>query len=340
MSWDQRGMNESACIEDLFQYEAERAAHIKANSGELEGFVPKHGHVLSAVLQSNDNLQAHLAIPQWLEDITLDSECRRLLIKALKCGEAEPRLVTEGDVAQAKAFVAALFDVDLGKVEVILAPKRVMGAKSTGVTYAAQAEEHIVVVPGGMADPVGTLVFQLAVASHYTAMRTKGTIGSMISDSLTQAMVGRFATTRWAREHQPDALALQLREIAQWEFAIGLGKTPTYPMGFMVSDLGVSLIRDYGDDYFKSVVTELYDSMSDGRAMWWGTNNFYGSVLAIEHLEDTAGMRRFIFLDAGDRSLEAKLSEAMTEHQALKPKTVNQKLSSVLEMGLSECAEA
>jgi hypothetical protein len=331
-------MNENACIDDLFRYEGERAEYLKANQGSLKGFKPVYGAVLAASMENDISLKAHLTVPGYLEETTLTSDIRQLLTRALAVTAPEAESVTDDHVAAARGYVTGLLGVSVGQVDVIKAPASTMKEASTGVTYACGPANHVVVVPECLPDPVGTLIYQFAIAAHYTAMRGQGSIASMISDSLTQAMVGRFVVTNWARQQAPEVLAWQLREIAHWEFAIGLGKTPTYPMGFLVSDLGVSLLKDYGDEFFKAVLNDLYDSMTDGMAMWWGTNNYYGSMLALAHLDDLEGIRRFIALDAGNKTLDTKLHAAQIggEDVAI---AANQKLGILLAQSLPEQTE-
>jgi hypothetical protein len=170
---------------------------------------------------------------------------------------------------------------------------------------------HIVVVPEHSFDPIGVLVRQLAIAAHYTLMRRKAGLAAMMSDDLTQAMVGQYAVLRFAEDHPKQCTVMRhMQFLVSWEFAKGLSKTPEMPLGFIASDLGEALMKAYGTGMFRAILQDLYESASHGRAIWFGSSNFTGTALALGFLGDDQGMQRFMAIDAGDRTLADKLSEA------------------------------
>lgn len=304
-------MTEAACINDLLQYELARADWLQTHNGAVDGFQCNHGALLEETVVDNESLKAHLEIPSFIGSLELTSENRRRLGESLNGFTGESDVITDSAIAEARDYVSRLFGLNLTSLSVIRAPSMVMDSKAIGAVYSCNVKNHVIVVPESSFDPFGILVRQFAIAAHYTLMREKGTLAAMVSDPLTQALVGNFALLTFAAEH-PDKCTVMshLQMLVSWEFAKGLSKTPTMPLGFVASDLGERLIRDYGAGMFKAVLADLYDSMAHGRAIWFGSNNFSGMALALAVLGDNYGVSQLMRIDAGDRTLEDKLKEA------------------------------
>lgn len=324
-------MTQVSCITDLFNYEKDRADHIQSCGGSIEGFTTKHGMLLQRELEGNKALTAHLVMPDSIKGIELASGVRKALGQSLDTPLPPSKPISSDDVSKARSFVRDLLGQDLSDVAVIHASARVMRDTSFGTVYSCGPTNHLIVVPESHFDPVGLLVHQFAIAAHYTAMRKGSAIGSMVSDSVTQSMIGHYASLQWFCQNDRSLLLPHLRNMVRWEFATGLGRTATYPMGFIVSDLGVSLLKDFGGEMFRSIVSELYESMPDGRAMWFGTNSFIGCALALIFFDCPGGIRKFISLDTGDKTLQEKLELAGLEVGAQPVESCNKALMSMID---------
>jgi hypothetical protein len=278
--------------------------------GSMDGFQSEHGRLLMDTLGSDTSLHAHLVKPSFHHRLAMSSANRQRLADTFRPeSEVFHRPVTDADINKAKAFVSELLQIDVGGVRVVLAPQVVMQPKALGTVYSSGSENHVVVVPESTYDPEGLLVRQLAIAAHYIGMRRAGGLVTMISDGVAQAMVGHFAATRYAMTASPsDSMILQQQMIVYWEFAKGLSYSATDPLAFIASDHGAGLMQDYGGDMFQAVITDLYESMTNGRAIWFGDNCFVGAALAIANIENHNGVRRFIMSDRGDLTLDARLS--------------------------------
>ena len=162
----------------------------------------------------------------------------------------------------AASFVGGLFQVVLDEVRVLRAPAHVMKPSVLGAVYSNGASRHLIVIPEQSFDPMGVLVRQFAIAAHYTLRRGKSGIAAMMSDDLTEAMVGQFALLRFATQH-PDKCQLMrhLQMLVAGEIAKGLSRTPEMPLGFLASDLGEQLMKAHGTGMFKAIVTDLYLSL-------------------------------------------------------------------------------
>lgn len=306
----EKDMTEKSCITDLFNYENDRAEYLWANQGALDGFTTPYGQILQAELADNASLRAHLEVPASLLTLCLTTTNRRILADGLNSPLPAACPVTQDHIETARQFVTRLIGQDIESVAVITAPKSVMRDTSMGTVYSCGHDKHLIVIPESHFEPVSILVHHFAVAAQYTAMRKRSGIAAMVSDCIGQSMVGHYAVLKWSIHHSPSTLIAHLRNMAKWEFAAGLSRTASYPMGFIVSDLGVSLLKDYGGEMFKSIVSDLYESMPDGRAMWFGTNSFLGCSLALVFLDQQDGIRNYISIDTGDKTLIAKLEMA------------------------------
>lgn len=304
-------MNESACFSDLSLYELDRFHWLLDNNGSLNGFTTRHGSLLQDQVADAEELKAHQIIPGSINALVLSHENRQALGQVLNEYKPTLALVTDHDVALARSFVAELFSTSLPEVQVLRVPTHVMESTALGAVYSNGSRKHVIVVPEQSFDPLGVLVRQFAIAAHYTLMREKPGLAAMISDDLTQAMVGQYAVLRFAAQH-PDKCSVtrHLQLMVSWEFAKGLIKTPEMPMGFIASDLGEQLMRAYGTGMFRAIVQELYEGASNGRAIWFGSTNFTGSALALFLLGDDYGMTTFMRNDTGNRKLGDKLRTA------------------------------
>lgn len=305
-------MNEAACLTDLSLYELERYEWLLKHNGSTNGFNTSHGQLLQAQLANVDEIKAHQIIPDQIKALVLTNENRQKLGQVLNSYKATTEPVTYQDVAEARGFVSRLFGVVLDQVTVLRVPNHVMQPSSLGAVYSHGTDKHVVVVPQESFDPMGVLIRQVAIAAHYKLRRAKEGIAAMMSDDLTQAMVGQFALLKFAALH-PDRCQVirHLQMMVSGEFAKGLSRTPEMPLGFMASDLGEQLMRAHGTGMFKAIVQELYESANHGLAIWFGSTNFNGTALALA-LDDDQGMARFMRIDSGDRTLGDKLEEAFS----------------------------
>ncbi|NVL49808.1 hypothetical protein F2S72_08655 [Pseudomonas syringae pv. actinidiae] len=303
-------MNEAACITDLSLYERDRYNWLIDNHGSTHGFTTSAGSLLQAELAGVEEIKAHQNIPDQIKTLVLSTENRLKLGQVLNSYKATTESTEVEHVEMALSFVGRLFNVVLDQVTVLRVPNHVMQSSSLGAVYSNGTCKHVVVVPGQSFDPMGVLVRQIAIAAHYKLRRQKPGIAAMMSDDLTQAMVGQFAVLSYAAQH-PDRCKVMrhLQMLVAGEFAKGLSRTPEMPMGFLASDLGEQLMRAHGTGMFKAIVQELYESASNGFAIWFGSTNFNGTALALA-LDDGPGMGRFMSLDTGDRTLGEKLLEA------------------------------
>ncbi|HDS1721784.1 hypothetical protein NPS53_09745 [Pseudomonas putida] len=303
-------MNESACISDLSLYELDRYQWLIEHNGSMDGFTTTHGRLLQTQLADVEEIRAHQVIPGPVRALVLSNENRLTLGRLLNEHEDTADLVTEHDVTVALSFVGRLFGVVLDEVTVLRAPSHVMKPTALGAVYSNGTRRHLVVVPEQSFDPIGVLVRQCAIAAHYQLRRGKPGIAAMMSDDLTQAMVGQFAMLRFAAQHPEKCQVIRhLQMLVAGEIAKGLSQTPEMPLGFLASDLGEQLMRAHGTGMFKAIVTDLYESATNGMAIWFGSTNFNGTALALA-LDDEVGMTKFMSLDAGDRTLADKLDEA------------------------------
>ena len=302
-------MNESACISDLSLYELDRYQWLVEHNGSMDGFTTRHGSLLQTELAGVEEIRAHQVIPDPVRALVLSNENRLALGQLLNASDDTATLVTDRDVKVAASFVGGLFQVVLDEVRVLRAPAHVMKPSVLGAVYSNGASRHLIVIPEQSFDPMGVLVRQFAIAAHYTLRRGKSGIAAMMSDDLTEAMVGQFALLRFATQH-PDKCQLMrhLQMLVAGEIAKGLSRTPEMPLGFLASDLGEQLMKAHGTGRFKAIVTDLYESASNGLAIWFGSTNFNGTALALA-LDDEVGMTKFMALDAGDRTLGDKLEE-------------------------------
>ncbi|MPQ69426.1 hypothetical protein [Pseudomonas sp. MWU12-2323] len=304
-------MNEAACTTDLNLFELDRCRWLQEHGGSMEGFTTKHGAILAEHGAISESLKAHLKIPAFFDTLVLTSENRGLLGASLNSDDGASERISDYAVSSARSFVGQMFCVDLSSVIVIRARKQVMPANALGTVYSHAVYHHVIVVPEFSFDPMGILVRQFAIAAHYTCMRQKPGLAALMTDNLTQSMVGHYALLRFASLHPEECAVMRhLQLMVSWEFAKGLSKTPQMPMGFVASDLGGQLMRDYGGGMFKAVMTDLYESMTHGQAIWFGSNNFTGMVLALTFLGDDHGMTQFMRIDSGDRALADKITEA------------------------------
>lgn len=339
-------MNESACLRDLTLYELDRYDWLVANNGSLQGFHTQHGSLLQEQVADAVELRAHQVIPGSIDALVLTNENRHVLGQLLNDYKPVSTPVTEHDVTTARSFVSEHFTIPLQEVEVLRVPMSVMPAAALGTVYCNGTSKHIVVVPECSFDPMGVLVRQFAIAAHYSLMREKPGIASMMSDDLTQAMVGQYAVLRFAAQHPEKCSVMRhLQLLVSGEFAKGLSKTPEMPMGFIASDLGEQLMRAYGTGMFRAVVQELYESATNGRAIWFGSTNFTGSALALYLLGDADGMTKFMRQDTGNRKLGDKLKAAFVGEDGADwfnnvQEGFNSKLASILGVTITDLAEA
>jgi hypothetical protein len=311
-------MNEQACITDLNHFEKDRREWLLTHGGSLDGFTTSHGAIVSEQGGSNEALKAHLKIPVEVEGLILTSENRRLLGEVLNSYDKTSEVMTDDHVVVAREYVERLFGVDLSPVEVLRVPKQIMSPEALGTVYSCGTCSHVLAVPTNSFDPAGVLVRQFAAAAHYMLMRSKPGLAAMMTDNLTQSMVGHYAVLRFATHYPERSSVLRhLQMMVSWEFAKGLSRTPKMPLGFVASDLGEQLMRDYGGGLFKAVMTELYESMTHGQAIWFGSNNFTGMVLALNFLGDDLGIAELMQIDAGDKTLSEKLAMAFPSIEAL-----------------------
>lgn len=334
-------MNESACFSDLSLYELDRYQWLVQHNGVIQGFTTERGKVLAQHAGSMESLRAHQIIPGYINALLLNNENRHALGQSLNGYKQSSVGVTDTEVDYARSYVSRLFGTKLSDVQVIRVPEHVMPASSLGVVYSNGTANHLMVVPEHSFDPYGMLVRQFAIAAHYTAMRGKPGLASMMSDDLTQAMVGQYTLLRFASD-EPDKCSIMrhLQMLVGWEFAKGLSRTPEMPLGFIASDLGEQLMHAYGTGMFKALLTEQYESASNGKAMWFGSCNFTGTAIALALLGDDAGMAMFIAIDSGDRKLGDKLLEAFPycDEDCLKAmqEAFNARLAEVISRATSE----
>lgn len=304
-------MNESACISDLSLYELDRYNWLLEHNGSTHGFTTSHGSLLQAQFSNVEEIKAHQIIPDQINALVLNNDNRQKLGQVLNEYKMTAALVTDQDVELAREFVTALFCVALDEVTVLRVPSQVMQPGALGTVYSNGMTNHLVVVPEQSFDPVGVLVRQFAIAAHYTLRRAKPGVAAMMSDDLTQAMVGQYALLRFATLHPEKCQVMQhLQMLVIGEFAKGLSRTPEMPLGFIASDLGEQLMRTHGTGMFRAVVQELYESASNGIAIWFGSTNFTGTALALALAGNDQGMIMFMSIDTGDRTLGDKLETA------------------------------
>lgn len=302
-------MNEAACIADLSKYEQDRYDWLHEHCGVLDGFVSQHGQLVLEQAANHEALKAHLTIPGCIEALVLSAQNRNSLGQLLNEHTTDSVPVTESVINQAKAFVSQLYGVDLSGVCVIRCPS--LRPTALGTVYGCGISKHVIVVPECSFEPYGVLVRQFGIAAHYTLMRGKPGLAAMMSNDLSQAMVGQHALLRYASRHPEQCSVIRhLQIMVVGEFAKGLSKSPEMPMGFIVSDLGADLMKAYGGGMFRAIMQELYESMSHGRAIYFGCSNFNGMALALALLDDDQGMVRFMQIDTGARKLADKLFEA------------------------------
>lgn len=305
-------MSEKNCINEMYKYEAARSGFVKFNRGTVERFRADIDEaILVAEVEARPDLKAHMEIPEYLRTQALSSANRRTLARSRTAAFPTAQPVTEAHIAEARSYVAELLQQDVSHVSVVLAPTHVMRSSSLGTVYSNQATEHVVVVPESSFDPMGILIQHFAAAAHYCALRERGDLAGMVTDDVTQQMIGHFALLRWPGVSEDYSVLFELRDMVQWEVAAALGRSPTNTLAFVASELGGSMVNDYGPDLFKSMVTNLYESATDGQMFVLGTKLFIGRVLALAFLDDLDGIRRFMRLDTGDRTLADKLNEAM-----------------------------
>lgn len=304
-------MNESACVSDLCLYELDRHHWLMEHKGSLHGFTSDRGKLLLEQVADREDFKAHQRIPGHIDALAITNDNRLSLGQCINTYKPAPETVTDFAVDHARAFVERLFAMNLREVDVVRASPQVMPPSALGTVYSCGQKKHVVVVPDQSFDPFGVLVRQFAIAAHYTLMRSKQGIAAMMSDDLTQAMVGQYAVLSFAAENPGKCQVMRhLQFLVSWEFAKGLSKTPEMPMGFIASDLGEALMKAYGTGMFRAILQDLYESASHGQAIWFGSNNFTGTALALAFLGDDYGMRRFMEVDSGDRTLSEKLLEA------------------------------
>jgi hypothetical protein len=336
-------MNESACFSDLSLYELDRHQWLMAHHGSLVGFTTERGKLIAEQVGGCESLRAHQRIPGHINALSVSNENRLALGQCINTYKPVAEFVTDYAVDRARSYVQSLFGVSLDEVRVIRAAHHVMPASALGAVYSNATRAHIVVVPEHSFDPIGVLVRQFAIAAHYTLMRGKVGLAAMMSDDLTQAMVGQYAVLRFAEAHPEQCTVMRhLQFLVSWEFAKGLSKTPEMPMGFIVSDLGEALMKAYGTGMFRAILQDLYESASHGRAIWFGSNNFTGTALALALLGDDHGMQRFMAIDAGDRTLADKMSEAfpgaVEDNFQWVQKRFNESLASVIAKSNAQAA--
>jgi hypothetical protein len=304
-------MNESASISDLSLYELDRFQWLEAHNGDIQGFTTERGKVLAENAGEMESLKAHQIIPGYIDALLLDNSNRNSLAQSLNTYRPTTSTITEEVIEHARTYVLTLFGVRLSEVRVITVSESVMPATSLGVVYSYGTYKHLIIVPNESFDPYGVMVRQFAIAAHYSAMRGKPGLASMMSDDLTQSMVGQYAMLRFASDEPEKCSVMRhLQMLVSWEFAKGLSRTPEMPLGFIASELGGQLMRAYGTGMFKALLTEQYESASHGQAMWFGKCNFTGTAMALALLGDDCGMARFMEIDSGDRKLADKLLEA------------------------------
>lgn len=304
-------MNESACISDLGLYELDRRSWLIEHDGSLDGFTCERGVVLATEAATCTALNEHTMIPGHIDALVLTDDNRFPLGESINGYKKNYRAITDRDITVAKAFVQTTFSVTLGDICVIRVKPHVMTPASFGVVYSCGVHAHVIVMPESSFDPMGTLVAQFAIAAHYTLMRGKPGIAAMISDPLTQAMVAHYSMLRYAAQHPDNCSVMHhLQHLVSWEFAKGLSKTPETPLGFVASELGEQLMKTYGGGMFRAVIQDLYESMTHGRAIYFGCNNFNGMALALALLGDDHGMAMFMQIDTADRRLADKLFQA------------------------------
>lgn len=322
-------MNQSACIADLLHFEKERAAYITRNAGNASGFVSNHGKLLSSHPDVVEPLKAHLAKPSFFGALALSSHNRAGIVdrQALRDAAFDNQEVAQYHIDRARIYVSALLDVDLASVQVITSTHAGNEPEGRGTVYPCGVDEHLVVVPMWSSDPEGMLVRQFAIAAHYCAMRSKGTLGSMVSDVATQEMVGHFAATRYAQECQtPELVTSKQGMLVKWEFAKGMAENPTQPIAFICSDLGCQLIQDYGAQFCQRMIVNLYECMAEGQGITYGAAGFLGYALGIALLDEVEGMRQFIRNDTGVMTLEVKLSQAFDDYSPQRILSFNDRL--------------
>lgn len=339
-------MNESACISDLLHYELDRHQWLLDNNGSLNGFTTQHGSLLQEQVADAQELKAHQIIPGSINALVLNNENRLALGQVLNTYTPEFVTVSACDVDVARAFVGRLFATPLPDVQVIRVPANVMQPSALGTVYSNGMCRHLIVVPEQSFDPIGVLVRQFAIAAHYTLMRGKPGLASMMSDDLTQAIVGQYAVLRFAMQN-PDKCSVMrhLQLMVSWEFAKGLIKTPEMPMGFIASELGEQLMLAYGTGMFRAIVQDLYESAINGRAIWFGSINFTGAALALFVGNDDQGMSSLMSNDRGDRKLGEKLKAAFGGSDAPDwfdrvQEVFNRNLASLTDAAITEGADS
>ena len=339
-------MNESACISDLLHYELDRHQWLLDNNGSLNGFTTLHGNLLQEQVADAHEFKAHQIIPGSINALVLSDENRLALGQALNAYTPEFTIVSDVDVDVARAFVCGLFATDLPDVQVLRVPSDVMQSTALGTVYSNGTRRHLIVVPELSFDPIGVLVRQFAIAAQYTLMRGKPGLASMMSDDLTQAIVGQYAVLRFAAQHpEKSSVMRHLQLMVSWEFAKGLIKTPEMPMGFIASNLGEQLMLAYGTGMFRAIVQDLYESANNGRAIWFGSTNFTGAALALYVGNDDHGMSTLMSNDRGDRKLGEKLKAAFGGSDAPDwfdrvQEVFNSNLASITEAANTACADS
>ncbi|KKN96175.1 hypothetical protein LCGC14_0171050 [marine sediment metagenome] len=300
-------MNTNRLVTDLFRFESDRAMHLHAHRGSLKGFASSNGRLLQEALADDRAIRAHLEIPAALQRHPLPSGVRRALAEHLSLPLPQTMPVSHEAILRASEFVEEVFDLDLSHVQVVTADPVVMQPDSMGVVYSHGYRSHVVVAPSEHFDPCGMLVYQFAIAAHYVSMRSSPELEAMITDHTAQAMVGFYATVLWSQREPGSALAYQLRNLARWEVASGLSNSAKMPMGFIVSDLGVSLLKDYGGDLFRSIVTELYEILPDGQGIWFGATGYAGALLGIGLASEEDALRSLMVPSGLGMTLEERL---------------------------------
>lgn len=309
-------MTEAKYAAEILRFEQARADYLFQHKGALDGFhdEPEGEEQLDQHLL--DRLMAHLRMPGFYPDLALSSPNRRILgpaiIPSTQRHDLPRHSVTIEHIEQARQYVSELLDVELGDVTVILPPPTEMPADADGVVYPNGPTRHIVVVPECCHDPVLVLVRQFGIAAHYTVVRRRPGLVGLVSDTVTQELIGHYCQTRYAVECGDAATMAEVQtRLVAWEVARGLIHSPRDQLAFIGSDLGSSMLQDYGGEFMQDLISGLFEGYTLGQGLVHGQACFMGAAIALALHDEPNAILTFLNLDRSDRSLDEKLAEAL-----------------------------
>lgn len=312
------GSLELACTADLLRYECERNAYLLANQGDLTRFSSEHGRLLASHPHLIQPMRTYLEHPAYFAELAITPENRDLLSEFKTPAKldlyAPVEEFNESMVTQARNYVGSMLQIDLDSVRVVVTKRTVMDSEAQGVVYPNGTLEHLIVMPPRCRDPLGLLVRHFAISAHYSAMRAKGGLATLVTDTVAQEFIAVLVATRFALDEQSPELALYKQVmLLNWEYAHGLELAGGQPLAFIASRLGESLVKQFGPNYCEGMLQGLRASMPRGRGIQYGAHCFLGHAMALGLIREIEGLCWFIRMDRGDCSLANKLGLAFAD---------------------------